>query len=72
MNTEEQARERMAQQHLTDQERHQKMANRAAEVEHDHPETEINEKARESLAKERQHQTGINENMLHRTTEEIE
>ena len=71
MNTEEKARELMAQQHLNDEQRHQKMVNRAAEVEEIHQEETINEKARESLAGERQQEEATAKTMLERSVEEI-
>lgn len=71
MNTEEKARELMAQKHLTDEQRHQKMVNRAAEVEEIHPEETINEKARESLAQERHQEQETEKTMLERSVEEI-
>ncbi|MGK7882733.1 MAG: hypothetical protein AB4060_21925 [Crocosphaera sp.] len=71
MNTEEKARELMAQKHLTDEQRHQKMVNRAAEVEETHQEETINEKARESLAEERHQAEATEKNMLERSVEEI-
>ncbi|WP_107668774.1 hypothetical protein [Cyanothece sp. BG0011] len=71
MNTEEKARELMAQEHLNDEQRHQTMVNRAAEVEQTHHEEDVNEKARESLAQERKHQETREESMLERSIEEI-
>ncbi|MDJ0730701.1 MAG: hypothetical protein QNJ33_11985 [Crocosphaera sp.] len=71
MNTEEKARELMAQKHLTDEQQHQKMVNRAAEVEEIHQEETINEKARELLAEERQQGEATEETMLERSVEEI-
>ncbi|MEA5510725.1 hypothetical protein VB715_13205 [Crocosphaera sp. UHCC 0190] len=72
MNTEEQARELLAQQHLTDEERHAKMVNRALEVEQVHQEDAIAEKARELLVEERQQEATVEANMLHRAVEEIQ
>ncbi|MDJ0600827.1 MAG: hypothetical protein QNJ37_18540 [Crocosphaera sp.] len=71
MNTEEKARELMAKDHLSDEQRHQKMVDRAAEVEQIHQEEQINEKARESLAQERQQEEAREESMLERSIEEI-
>ncbi|MEA5537319.1 hypothetical protein [Crocosphaera sp. XPORK-15E] len=72
MNTEEKARELMAQQHLADEEQQEKMVNRAIEVEKSYSEEEITEKARELLVHERQQEETIEENMLHRAIEEIQ
>ncbi|WP_009545879.1 hypothetical protein [Crocosphaera subtropica] len=71
MNTEEKARELMAQQHLNDEQRHQTMVNRAAEVEEIHQQEDVNEKARESLAQERKNEETREESMLERSLEEI-
>ena len=71
MNTEEKARELMAQEHLTDEQRHQKMVNRATEVEETHQPKQIDEKARESLTQERKQEEMREESMLERSVEEI-
>lgn len=71
MNTEEKARELMAQQHLSDEQRHQKMVNRSLEVEQAHHPEEIEEKARELLTEGRKQEEGIDETMLERSVEEI-
>ncbi|MGK7956586.1 MAG: hypothetical protein AB4063_15260 [Crocosphaera sp.] len=71
MNTEEKARKLMAQEHLNDEQRHQKMVNRAAEVEKTHQEETINEKARELLVEERHQQEATEESILERSMEEI-
>ncbi|EAZ92521.1 hypothetical protein [Crocosphaera chwakensis] len=71
MNSDEKARELMAQQHLKNEQRHQTMVNRAAEVEQTHHEENIDEKARESLAQERKHEETKKESMLERSIEEI-
>ncbi|MGB5771481.1 MAG: hypothetical protein WBM32_16675 [Crocosphaera sp.] len=72
MNTEEKARELMAQEHLTDEQRHQKMVSRAVEVEQAHQEQEIDEKARELLAQQRQEEEAVDEKILQRSVEEIQ
>ncbi len=71
MNTEGKARELMAQKHFVDEQRHQKMVSRAAQVKETHQEETINEKARESLAQERHQAEAIEKNMLERSVEEI-
>ncbi|MDJ0662137.1 MAG: hypothetical protein QNJ42_22025 [Crocosphaera sp.] len=71
MNTDEKARELMAQEHLTDEQRHQKMVNRAVEVEETHQPKQIDEKARESLTQERKQEEIREESMLERSIEEI-
>ena len=62
----------MAQQHLTEEQRHEKMVNRAVESEQVHPEAAMDEKARELLVQERHDEATVEEKMLHRTKEEIE
>ncbi len=71
MNTEEKARELMAQQHLSDEQRHQAMVNRSLEVEQTHHLEEVEEKARELLTEERKQEEGVDETMLERSVEEI-
>ncbi|MGK7941806.1 MAG: hypothetical protein AB4062_16975 [Crocosphaera sp.] len=71
MNTEEKARELMAQQHLSDEQRHQKMLHRSLEVEQSHHREEIEEKARELLTEERKQEEERDETMLERSVEEI-
>ncbi len=71
MNTDEKARELMAKQYLKDEQHHQTMTNRAAEVEQTHHEENVDEKARESLAQERKHEESKKESMLERSIEEI-
>lgn len=72
MNTEEQARELMAQQHLTDEQRHQTMVTRSLEVEEVHEEEDVDEKARELLTQKRHDQDAVDEKILKRSVDEIQ
>lgn len=71
MNTEELARDRMAQKRNHDRHLHESMLNRTAdEVENGH-DGETEEKARELLAQDRQHDRHLDESMLNRAVEEV-
>ncbi|MDJ0508393.1 MAG: hypothetical protein QNJ64_03930 [Crocosphaera sp.] len=71
MNTEEKARELMAQKHLDNEQRDQAMIDRSLEVEQTHHSEEVEEKARELLTEKRKQKEAIDETMLERSVEEI-
>lgn len=70
MNTEEKARELMAQHRLHDEHLQESMRNRA-ETEVNNPPMDTQEEARELLVQQRQHEEHLQESMLQRAESEI-
>lgn len=74
MNTEEQAREAVAQQRLQEEKRRESMLNRAESEARDPAsvDAQTDEQARELTTRQRQHEEHTKENMLNRAESEME
>jgi hypothetical protein len=72
MNTEEKARQLMAQERQQEEHLKSNMLSRSVEEVETQSTEDIGEQARELMTRERQHNKHIEENMLSRSTEEIQ
>ncbi|HAC63357.1 MAG TPA: hypothetical protein DCF68_07400 [Cyanothece sp. UBA12306] len=71
MSTQDKARELMAKERLTEEERHNKMVSRAVEAEEAYQEN-LEETARELLTEKRQNNESLQDNMRERAEEQIQ